>query len=187
MDSTLSNNDIPSQQLATLAGGCFWCIEAAFSNIKGIISATSGYMGGESKSPSYEEVCSGNSGHAEVVQLIFDKNKINFEEILQIFFTLHDPTQLNRQGDDIGSQYRSAIFTHDQSQQFIAKDVIDKMTQSRMFTDNIVTQITPAVTFFAGENYHQNYFQQNPENQYCQAIISPKLAKFRQIFVDKLK
>ena len=145
------------------------------------------YGGGDSSSPSYEEVCSGNSGHAEVVQLNFDPAIISFHEILEIFFTLHDPTQLNRQGNDIGSQYRSAIFFHDENQQSIAEKIIKEMIKANMFDQDIVTQICPAETFYSGEGYHQNYFNNNPENQYCQAVVSPKLAKFRQTFVNKLK
>jgi len=186
------NTDISNQEMATLAGGCFWCIEGAFSQVQGIHSATSGYMGGRSMggnsgSPSYEEVCTGKSGHAEVVQLSFDPTIISYQEILEIFFTLHDPTQLNRQGNDIGSQYRSAIFFHDENQQSIAEKIIKEMIKANMFDQDIVTQICPAETFYSGEGYHQNYFNNNPENQYCQAVVSPKLAKFRQTFVSKLK
>ena len=181
------NTDINNQEVATLAGGCFWCIEGAFSQVRGIQSATSGYMGGESDSPSYEEICSGKSGHAEVVQLNFDPVIISYQEILEIFFTLHDPTQLNRQGHDIGSQYRSAIFFHDECQQDIAEQIIKEMIDANTFDQDIVTQICAAKTFYSGENYHQDYFNNNPENQYCQAVVSPKLAKFRQTFVNKLK
>jgi len=174
-------------QIATLAGGCFWCIEGAFTQVRGILSATSGYMGGESDLPSYEEVCSGETGHAEVVHLTFDPAEINYQEILEIFFTLHDPTQLNRQGHDIGSQYRSAIFVHNENQQDIAKKIITEIDEDNTFEQNIVTQVCPAVTFYSGEDYHQDYFKNNPENQYCQAVVSPKLAKFRKTFVSKLK
>lgn len=176
-----------NRQLATLAGGCFWCIESAYSQVKGINSAISGYMGGESTSPSYKEVCTGNTGHAEVVQLSFDEAIISYQEILEIFFTLHDPTQLNRQGNDIGTQYRSAIFCHDEPQQALAEKIITEMSDTNMFDQDIVTQVCPVDTFYAGENYHQDYVNNNPENQYCQAVVSPKLAKFRQTFVRKLK
>ncbi|PCH96325.1 MAG: peptide-methionine (S)-S-oxide reductase [Gammaproteobacteria bacterium] len=172
---------------ATLAGGCFWCIEGAFSQVKGILSATSGYMGGQSENPSYEEICTGESGHAEVVQLTFDPTMISYQEILEIFFTLHDPTQLNRQGNDIGSQYRSAVFFHDKLQQNVVEETIKKMRKESMFDQDIVTQICPAETFYSGENYHQDYVNNNPESQYCQAVVSPKLAKFRKTFIDKLK
>ena len=174
-------------QLATLAGGCFWCIEGAFNSVKGIQLATSGYMGGHTLEPSYQEVCTGDTGHAEVVQLQFDSAVISYREILEIFFSLHNPTQLDRQGNDIGTQYRSAIFTHDQSQQDIAMLIIAEINQEQLFEETIVTQVSPAVTFYCGEDYHQEYFKNNPGNQYCQAVVSPKLAKFRKTFVAKLK
>ena len=174
-------------QTATLAGGCFWCIESAFNIVKGIITAKSGYMGGQSTAPTYEEVCTGNSGHAEVVQLQFDSEVISYREILEIFFSLHNPTQLNRQGNDIGTQYRSEVFTHDAQQQAIALAIREEINQEQLFDDPIVTQVSPAVTFYCGEDYHQDYFKNNPENQYCQAVVSPKLAKFRKTFVAKLK
>jgi len=184
MTNIINNNN---QQTATLAGGCFWCIEGALSQVQGIISAVSGYMGGESDLPSYEEVCSGKTGHAEVVQLTFDPALISYQEILEIFFTLHDPTQLNRQGNDVGTQYRSAIFYHDQEQQNIAKMIIQEMLEEKAFDQPIVTQVSTAVVFHSGEDYHQDYFKNNPENQYCQAVVSPKLAKFRKTFISKLK
>ena len=174
-------------QKATLAGGCFWCIESAFNSVKGIITATSGYMGGHSQEPTYEQVCGGDTGHAEVVQLHFDSKKISYREILEIFFSLHNPTQLNRQGNDLGTQYRSEIFTHDKEQQDIADQIIAEITAQQLFDEAIVTQVSPAVTFHSGEDYHQEYFKNNPENQYCQAVVSPKLAKFRKTFVEKLK
>lgn len=183
---TMNINNNP-QQIATLAGGCFWCIEGAFSQVKGIISATSGYMGGHSKAPSYEEVCSGESGHAEVVQLTFDPSMISYQEILEIFFTLHDPTQLNRQGNDIGTQYRSAVFYHDESQKHTVEQIITEMGDAQMFEQAIVTQVCPIDEFYSGEDYHQDYVNNNPENAYCQAVVSPKLAKFRKTFVSKLK
>lgn len=184
---TLNQNSTDYNEKATLAGGCFWCIEGAFSQVKGILSAESGYMGGQDKNPTYESVCSGETGHAEVVQLSFDPSVITYEEILQIFFTLHDPTQLNRQGNDIGSQYRTAIFTHNSNQASIANTIIDDMASQKIFDQAIVTKVTPIEHFFGGEKYHQNYFRNNPENQYCQAVVSPKLAKFRKVFVSKLK
>jgi peptide-methionine (S)-S-oxide reductase len=176
-----------SEQVATLAGGCFWCIESAFNSVKGIVTATSGYMGGQSDNATYEQVCSGITGHAEVVQLRFDNKVISYREILEIFFSLHNPTQLNRQGNDIGTQYRSEIFTHDSEQQDIAMKMITEINQQQLFEQEIVTQVSPAVTFYSGEDYHQEYFKNNPENQYCQAVVSPKLAKFRATFVGKLK
>lgn len=183
---TVQLNEKPLQT-ATLAGGCFWCIESALNMVKGIITAKPGYMGGQSTAPTYEEVCTGRSGHAEVVQLQFDSDVISFREILEIFFSLHNPTQLNRQGNDIGTQYRSEVFTHDAQQQAVALAIIDEINQEQLFDDSIVTQVSPAVTFYCGEDYHQNYFKNNPENQYCQAVVSPKLAKFRKTFVAKLK
>ena len=174
-------------QQATLAGGCFWCIESAFNCVKGIISATSGYMGGDSTEPTYKDICTGNSGHAEVVQLQFDSQVISYREILEIFFSLHNPTQLNRQGNDIGSQYRSEIFTHDAQQEELSLQIIAEISQEQLFDDPIVTKVSPAVIFYCGEDYHQEYFKNNPENQYCQAVVSPKLAKFKKTFVAKLK
>lgn len=175
-----------SSTIATLAGGCFWCIEGAFNSVKGIITAKSGYMGGHSVAPTYQEVCSGSSGHAEVVQLHFDKQVISYREILEIFFSLHNPTQLNRQGNDIGTQYRSEIFTHNVEQKVLAEQMITEINQQQLFDDVVVTKVSPAVTFYCAEDYHQAYFKNNPENQYCQAVVSPKLAKFRKTFISKL-
>jgi len=185
--STTNNIQKDNQQIATLAGGCFWCIESAFTQVQGVISATSGYMGGSTDNPTYKAVCKGDTGHAEVVQLVFDKTQISYQEILEIFFTLHDPTQLNRQGNDLGTQYRSAIFCHSDSQLSIAGQLIKEMSDAQMFEQEIVTQVCPVDTFYPGEDYHQDYFNNNPENQYCQAVVSPKLAKFRKTFVNKLK
>jgi len=182
----LTNKKVENQT-ATLAGGCFWCIEAAFNSVKGIKSATSGYMGGHITSPTYEDICTGKSGHAEVVQLVFDESIISYQSILEIFFTLHNPTQLNRQGNDIGSQYRSAIFVHSEQQLNVANNIINEIMNSDMFSEPVVTQICQAEVFYSGEKYHQDYFENNPESQYCQAIVSPKLAKFRQTFVSMLK
>lgn len=176
-----------SLEKATLAGGCFWCIESAFNSINGISSAISGYMGGDTIDPTYEDICKGTTGHAEVVQLSFDSKVISYREILEIFFTLHNPTQLNRQGNDIGTQYRSEIFTHDEAQDEVAVAIIGELTEQNSFDEPIVTKVSPIATFYSGEDYHQGYFEQNPQNQYCQAVVSPKLAKFRKTFVDKLK
>jgi len=171
----------------TLAGGCFWCIEAAFNSLQGVIKAESGYMGGENTEPTYQLVCKGDTGHAEVVKLTYDTNFINFRDILEIFFALHDPTQLNRQGNDIGTQYRSAIFYHDESQKQLAKAMITEIESQQIWVGKVVTELTPQQKFFCGEDYHQAYFSNNPENQYCQAVVSPKLAKFRKKFAEKLK
>ncbi|WP_448212808.1 peptide-methionine (S)-S-oxide reductase MsrA [Colwellia sp. MEBiC06753] len=176
-----------NQQIATLAGGCFWCIEAAYNQLKGINSAVSGYMGGTEADANYKRVCDGDTDHAEVVQLSFNADEISYREILEIFFTLHDPTQLNRQGNDIGRQYRSAIFCHDQEQLATANAIIAELTQDKVWPEPIVTEVTEALPFYSGEQYHQGYFNANPENQYCQAVVSPKLAKFRKNFVDRLK
>ncbi|SES97040.1 peptide-methionine (S)-S-oxide reductase MsrA [Thalassotalea agarivorans] len=172
---------------ATLAGGCFWCIEAAFNSVKGVNSAVSGYMGGHVENPTYQAVCAGTTGHAEVVVLDYDENELSYREILEIFFSLHNPTQLNRQGNDVGTQYRSAIFFHDQAQQQAAKEIITEIEQEKIWPDPVVTEVTEATTFYSGEAYHQEYFNNNPENQYCQMVVSPKLAKFKQTFANKLK
>jgi peptide-methionine (S)-S-oxide reductase len=174
-------------QVATLAGGCFWCIQSAFQTVVGIEQAVSGYMGGHVANPSYEQVCEGNTGHAEVVQLTFDPKKISFREILEIFFSLHNPTQLNRQGDDIGEQYRSAVFCHNDEQKQLVEQIINEMTEQQTWPEPIVTQVVPATTFFPAEAYHQDYFNNNPDNRYCQLVVSPKLAKFKQTFANKLK
>ena len=173
-------------QTTTLAGGCFWCIEAAFNQVKGIKSAVSGYMGGTKDDASYKAVCSGATDHAEAVQLVFDTNDISYREILEIFFTLHDPTQLNRQGNDVGRHYRSAIFFHNEAQQLTALNIIEELERDNVWAEPVVTEVTKASEFFSGEEYHQGYFNRNPENLYCQAIISPKIAKFRQTFAAKI-
>lgn len=176
-----------SIEKATLAGGCFWCIEAAFNSLQGIVNAESGYMGGSTLSPTYQDICRGDTGHAEVVQITFDNEIISFTDILEIFFTLHDPTQLNRQGNDIGTQYRSAIFYHNAEQKRIAEELFAEMNSAEIWENDIVTELNALTTFYSGEAYHQAYFLNNPENQYCQAVVSPKLAKFRQKFIEKLK
>jgi peptide-methionine (S)-S-oxide reductase len=175
------------EEKITLAGGCFWCIEAAFKQLVGIKSAISGYMGGEAALATYEDVCTGESGHAEVVQLTFDTAEISVREILEVFFTLHDASQLNRQGNDIGTQYRSGVFYHNKVQQALALEVITEINASDMFDAVVVTEVTQSSEFFSGENFHQNYFNNNAKTPYCQVVISPKLAKFRQTFVSKLK
>jgi len=176
-----------NSELATIAGGCFWCIESAFNSLKGIEKAVSGYMGGEPSTATYEAVCNGTTGHAEVVQLTFDPSLINFREILEIFFALHNPTQLNRQGHDTGTQYRSGIFFHNAEQEKLAIAIIDEINQDQIWPTPVVTEVTAISEFYIGEDYHQEYFTNNPENQYCQAVVSPKLAKFKKTFIDKLK
>jgi len=172
---------------ATIAGGCFWCIEGAYNELQGIVSAKSGYAGGDTDTPTYEQVCSGETGYAEVVRLEFDETQISYRDILKIFFTLHDPTQLNRQGNDIGTQYRSAIFYHDAEQAQIAKEVIQQMEAEQTWSDPIVTEVSEISNYFEAEQYHQGYAKDNPQNQYCQFVVSPKLAKFRQLYASKLK
>ena len=174
-------------ETATLAGGCFWCLEAVFDNMKGVESVESGYMGGKVDNPTYEQVCGGATGHAEVVQLTFDPEIVSFPEILQVFFVIHDPTTLNRQGNDAGTQYRSAIFHHTPEQKAAAERVMREMASGNIYPDPLVTEIVPASKFYVAENYHQEYFARNPRQPYCQAVVAPKVAKFRQHFMERLK
>lgn len=174
-------------QQATLAGGCFWCIESAFNSLTGIVRAVSGYAGGQVADPSYEQVCSGNTGHAEVVRVEFDSDEISYREVLEIFFALHDPTQLNRQGNDIGSQYRSAVYYHDEQQKAQAEAIIAEIDEQKIWPDPVVTEVTELNNYFEAEGYHQNYFANNPQNQYCNMVVAPKLAKFKKTFASKLK
>jgi peptide-methionine (S)-S-oxide reductase len=173
--------------IATLAGGCFWCLEAVFDDLKGVASVESGYMGGSSANPTYEQVCSGDTGHAEVVQLTFDPGVVSFKEILEVFFVIHDPTTLNRQGNDVGTQYRSAIFYHSAEQKSAAEQVIADLSSARMYDAPIVTEVVAASQFYAAEDYHQEYFQRNPAQPYCAYVVRPKVAKFRKHFLEKLK
>ena len=177
----------PGTELATVGGGCFWCLEAVFDQVKGVESVESGYMGGGRPNPTYEAVCTGTTGYAEIIQMRFDPSVISFGEILEIFFGTHDPTTLNRQGNDSGTQYRSAIFYHSPEQEATAKEVIEKLTTDQLFDTPIVTEVVPASTFYMAEQYHQEYFSQNPSQPYCAYLIGPKIAKFRQQFTDKLK
>ena len=174
-------------ELATLGGGCFWCTEAVFSELKGIEKVESGYSGGTVQNPSYEQVCDGDTGHAEVVQLTFDPYIISYKDILDIFFSVHDPTTLNRQGADVGTQYRSVIFFHDAEQKAVAEDTIERVEKSGIWGKPIVTQIVPFETFYRAENYHQNYFKTNPNQPYCSVVIAPKVAKFRKHYMEKLR
>ena len=173
--------------IATLAGGCFWCLESAFNRLDGVEEALSGYMGGANDNPTYDQVCGGDTGHAEVVQVRFDPARIGYRELLEIFFTLHDPTSLNRQGNDVGTQYRSAIFVHDADQKTEAEAVIARLTAEKAFDRPIVTEVGEASAFWPAENYHQRYYDQNPNQPYCMFVVGPKVAKFRSRFVDKLK
>ncbi len=175
------------RELATLGGGCFWCLEAVFDQVKGVESVESGYMGGGRPNPTYEAVCTGTTGYAEIIQIRFDPQVISFRELLEIFFGIHDPTTLNRQGNDSGTQYRSAIFYHSPQQETTAKQVIEQLTNDKLFDTPIVTEIVTASTFYIAEPYHQEYFVQNPSQPYCSYLIGPKVAKFRQQFANKLK
>jgi peptide-methionine (S)-S-oxide reductase len=175
-----------SSQIAILGGGCFWCLEAVFSQLKGVIKVESGYSGGSKPDPDYKDVCSGNTGHAEVLKIEFDPDKITYELLLRIFFTVHDPTTLDRQGNDRGNQYRSVIFYTSQLQEQIIQHVIQDMESSRIYPDKFVTEVKPLTVFYKAEDYHQEYFENNPYQPYCRAIISPKVAKFRKSFTNYL-
>jgi peptide-methionine (S)-S-oxide reductase len=172
---------------ATFAGGCFWCLEAIFQRLRGVSRAVSGYIGGRAPDPSYEAVCSGMTGHAEAVQLSFDPEVISYRDLLELFFAFHDPTTVDRQGPDEGSQYRSAIFFHSAEQRAEAERVIRELEAEHVFDDPIVTQVVPADVFYPAEEYHQDYFNRNPEKGYCQAMIAPKVAKLRARHADRLK
>lgn len=173
-------------QIATLAGGCFWCLEAIFVQLKGVRRVESGFSGGTLDNPTYKQVCSLDTGHAEVVQVTFDSQEITFSELLSVFFSIHDPTTLNRQGGDIGSQYRSAIFHHSLEQERIAREKITDLDQLNLWDNPIVTQVVPFEKFYRAEDYHQNYFANNSNQSYCSIVIAPKVAKFRKQFFDKL-
>ena len=175
------------REVATLAGGCFWCLEAVFDDLRGVEHVESGYMGGDVPDPTYEQVCTGETGHAEVVQITFEPHEITFRDLLDVFFTIHDPTMLNRQGGDIGTQYRSAIFYHSEEQRVVAEQAIAELTDEARWEAPIVTQVTEAGPFYQAENYHQEYFRNNPRQPYCQAVVAPKVAKARQVFLTRLK
>ncbi|MFL6274528.1 MAG: peptide-methionine (S)-S-oxide reductase MsrA [Blastocatellia bacterium] len=177
----------PNREVATLAGGCFWCLEAVFKELRGVESVISGYSGGTVANPTYQQVCTGTTDHAEVVQVIFDPRAVSFREILEVFFTIHDPTTLNRQGADVGSQYRSAIFYHSPAQRETAEQVIAELTAEQLWPDPVVTEIVPLTEFYAAEEYHRDYFERNPYQPYCTAVVAPKVAKFRKKFLDRLK
>ncbi len=177
----------PQREIATLAGGCFWCVEAVFEPIEGVERVESGYAGGRIPNPSYEQVCGGTTGHAEVVQVTFDPQKIGYGEVLEIFFAFHDPTTLNRQGADAGTQYRSAVFYHSPEQKAEVERVIARLTEARVFEDPIVTEVAPFTEFFRAEDYHQGYYRQNPGQPYCRVAIAPKVAKLRAKYAAKLK
>lgn len=177
-----------ARELATLAGGCFWCLEAVYDLLKGVESVESGYMGGAKPNPTYAEVCSGRSGHAEVVQLAFDPEVLTYRELLEVFFTIHDPTTLNRQGNDVGTQYRSAIFYHSPEQKRTAEEVVAQLTKGKLWRDPIVTEIVPAAPYTKAEEDHQEYYARvGNANPYCSFVVEPKVAKFRKAFTDRLK
>lgn len=175
------------KEVATLAGGCFWCLEAIFNELKGVERVISGYSGGKMANPSYKEVCGGRTGHAEAVQVVFDPGAISYREILEVFFSTHDPTTLNRQGADVGTQYRSVIFYHDDKQKAVAEQLIKELDAAKIWNAPIVTEVTPFSSFYPAEDYHQHYFKQNVAQPYCQVVIAPKLAKFREHYSDKLR
>ena len=174
-------------QTITLGGGCFWCVEAVFDDLQGVEDVVSGYMGGASINPTYEDICGGRTGHAEVIQVKFDPAVISFRDVLEVFFAVHNPTTLNRQGNDVGTQYRSAIFYHTAEQKQIAEQVIAAVGNGKVWDDPIVTEVAPAATFYPAEDYHQEFFRRNPHQGYCMAVVSPKVSKFRQKFTAKLK
>ncbi len=175
------------KEVATLGGGCFWCLEAVFDNLQGVESVESGYTAGKVANPTYQQVCGGDTGHAEVVRVTFDPRTISFRDILEVFFVIHDPTTLNLQGNDAGTQYRSAIFFHTPGQQAVAEQVIAAMTAGKVYADPIVTEVTPAQTFYVAEDYHQEYFANNSRQPYCRAVVAPKVAKFRRQFAAKAR
>jgi peptide-methionine (S)-S-oxide reductase len=180
-------NSDSDREIATLAGGCFWCLEAVFNDLRGVDKVVSGYAGGSLPNPSYEQVCRGTTGHAEVVQITFDPKETSFKELLEVFFTIHDPTTLNRQGADTGTQYRSAIFYHSPEQKEVSEQVIRELEAERIWDDPIVTEVTPLDAFYPAEGYHQQYYEQNPNQPYCRAVVAPKVAKFRKLYLSKLK
>lgn len=180
----MANDDL---ETATLAAGCFWCVEAVFDDLQGVVDVVSGYSGGHTENPTYQQVCSEATGHAEVVQIKFDPTQLTYADLLRVYFTVHDPSQLNRQGNDIGTSYRSAIFYHSDEQRRTAEEIIAEITSARIYDDPIVTEVTAFDKFWPAEDYHQEYFANNPTQPYCAAVVAPKVAKFRQKFVDKLK
>ena len=174
-------------EVATLGGGCFWCIDTLFRDLKGVEKVVSGYSGGETVNPTYKDVCSGRTGHAEVIEVTFDPAVLSYRDLLGVFFTVHDPTTPNRQGGDVGEQYRSVILYHSPEQRATAQQVIDELTSEHVWDDPIVTQLVPFTAFYPAEAYHQEYYALNPEQPYCQVVIAPKVAKFRKKYLDRLK
>ena len=176
-----------NHQIATLAGGCFWCLEAVFDELNGVVSVESGYSGGRVDNPSYKAVCNGTTGHAEAVQVTFDPAVVSYRDLLRIFFTIHDPTTLNRQGADAGTQYRSAIFVHDEEQKRVAEEVVREITAEKLWSNPIVTEVAKFEKFYLAEEYHQEYFVNNPNQPYCMAVVAPKVMKFRKMYTERLK
>lgn len=176
-----------TSETAILAGGCFWCLEAVYEQLRGVQSVESGYIGGTVANPSYESVCSGRTGHAEAIRITYDPAQLSFNDLLDVFFTIHDPTTLNRQGGDVGTQYRSAVFTLNEAQAQATREKIAALTAEKLWDDPIVTQVTPASTWYGAEGYHQEYFTNNPTQGYCRAVIAPKVAKFRKAHIQRLK
>ena len=176
-----------TREIATLGGGCFWCLEAVYDQMKGVLDVRSGYAGGPKPNPTYQEVCNGTTGHAEVIQIAFDPSIITYRQLLEVFFTIHDPTTLNRQGNDIGTQYRSVIFTHTDAQAAVARAVITELQGAGLWPGRFVTQVQPVPTFYVAEDYHQEYFARNPSQGYCRVVVAPKVAKFRQKFMSLLR
>jgi peptide-methionine (S)-S-oxide reductase len=174
-------------ETATLAAGCFWCVEAVFDDLRGVEDVVSGYSGGHTENPTYQQVCSETTGHAEVVQIKFDSKELSFADLLRVFFAVHDPTTLNRQGNDVGSSYRSAIFYHSEEQAAIAREVIAEVNAQKVYDNPVVTEVTAFTNFYSAENYHQEYFANNPNQPYCAAVVAPKVMKFRKVFLDRLK
>jgi len=186
-DVKSSDKDLPQSALATFGGGCFWCTEAVFEVTEGVSSAVSGYSGGRIPNPTYEAVCTGQTGHAEVIQVEYDPSVISYEKLLEIFFRTHDPTTLNSQGPDHGTQYRSVIFYHDKEQRKVAEEAVTALNKSRAFGKPVVTQVAPLEAFFPAETYHQDYFAKNPNQGYCRAVVGPKVEKYRKAFADLIK
>jgi peptide-methionine (S)-S-oxide reductase len=183
----LNHTENQNKETATLAGGCFWCLEAVFDNLQGVLDVVSGYSGGHVPDPTYSEVTTGRTGHAEVVQVTFDPTVISFAEILEVFFTIHDPTTLNRQGADVGTQYRSAVFYHSPEQKATVEQVVKDLEKQRVWDNPIVTQVVPFEVFYPAEDYHQEYYANNPRQPYCQVVVAPKVTKFRKKYADRLK
>lgn len=180
-------NDERNDEIASLAGGCFWCLEAPFQELAGVHDVVSGYMGGHVQDPDYKQVCTGTTGHAEVIRIHFNPAQISYRDLLEVFFALHNPTTLNRQGNDVGTQYRSAVFYHTDEQRDIAKAVIAELSAEGLWDDPVTTQVVPAATFYPAEEYHQHYFERNPFQPYCMAVVAPKVAKLRTKFAAKLR